>query len=171
MLEREIARRRLAGIEVLVEPHIRRDDERADLPVVALGLLAFRPHQRIALAGQDDNVGARPVRMALLVGADRELRDVPVHRALGHGEADVPAARAALLGGDQRQIDRVRHEVGLEQEAVLLILGGEIIGLAVEAVLEVVVAAEDEIEILVEIDHRRRIGDADIARRVPCRSR
>ena len=89
-----------------------------------------------------------------------------VHRALGHGEADMAAAGAALLGGDQRQVDRVRHEVGLQQEAVLLVLGGEVVGLAVEAALEVVVAAEDEVDVLVEIDHRRRVGDADIARDV-----
>ena len=85
-------------------------------------------------------------------------------------EADVAAAGAALLGGDQRQVDRVGHEVGLEQEAVLLVLGGEVVGLAVEAVLEVVVAAEDEVDVLVEVEHRRRVGDADIARRVLARA-
>src|SRR5258708_18789231 len=42
-----------------------------------------------------------------LVGADRELRDVAVHRSLGHVEADMAAAGAALLGADQRQVDRV----------------------------------------------------------------
>ena len=44
------------------------------------------------------DVRARAVRMRLLVGADRELRDMAVHAALGHAEADMPATRAALLG-------------------------------------------------------------------------
>jgi hypothetical protein len=98
------------------------------------------------------------VRVALLVGADRELRDVAVHRTLGHAEADVAAASPALLGADQRQVDRVSDEIRLQQQAPLLTLGAEIVRLAIEAILEVVVAAEDEVEILVEIDHRGRIA-------------
>ena len=81
---------------------------------------------------------ARAVAVPLLVGADRELRDVAVHRALGHVEADVAAAGTALLGGDQRQIHRVGDEVGLEQQALLLALAREIVGLAGEAVLEII---------------------------------
>jgi hypothetical protein len=37
-LEGEVAGGRRAGVEVLVEPHVGRDDERAFLPVVAPGL-------------------------------------------------------------------------------------------------------------------------------------
>ena len=59
---------------------------------------------------------------------------------LRHAEADVPAARAALLRGDQRQVDRVGDEVGVEQQAALLALVGEVVRLAVEALLEVVAA-------------------------------
>src|SRR5579883_1266830 len=76
------------------------------------------------------------------------------------------AARAALLGADERQIDRIGDEIGAEQEAVLLALGAEIVGLAVETALEVVVATENVIDVLVKIDHRRRIGDRHIPRRL-----
>ena len=165
VLEGEIARRRRAGVEVLVEHPVRRHDQRADMPVEALRLLAFMPHQREALAGQDDDVRARPVAVRLLVGADRELRDVARHAAR-HVEADVAAAGAALLGADQRQVDRVGHEIGGEQEALLLRLRREVVRLAVEAVLEVVGRVEDEIDVVIEVHHRRRIGDADIARRL-----
>ena len=55
------------------------------------------------------------------------------------------AARAALLGRDERQVDRVGHEVRVEQQALLLALVGEVVGLAVEAVLEVVLRVEDEV--------------------------
>src|SRR5437879_4770985 len=41
MLEREIARRHWPGIEMLMEPGVRRHDQGAVLPVIALGLLAF----------------------------------------------------------------------------------------------------------------------------------
>src|SRR4029450_12209302 len=97
VLEGEIARPRRPGVEVLMEPLVGRDDQRADLPVVALWLLAFLPHQREALAGEDDHVRARAVAVRLLVGADRELRDVARHRAFRHIEADVATAGAALL--------------------------------------------------------------------------
>ncbi len=113
---------------------------------------------------------ARPVGVRLLVGADRELRDVTVQRRLGEVEADVAAARAALLRGDERQVDRVRHEVGGEQEALGLVLGREVVRLAVEAALEVVLGAEDEIQVLVEIDDDRRVGHRDEPRRIAARA-
>jgi hypothetical protein len=74
-----------------------------------------------------------------------------------------PAPRS--LRADQRQIDRVGHEVGDEQKTLLLALGAEVVGLAVEAVLEVVLSIEHELDVPVEIDHQRRIGDGDVARR------
>src|SRR5207302_10235491 len=51
-----------------------------------------------------------------------------------------------------------------------LALGAEIVRLAVEAVLEVVVAAEDEVEVLIEIDDRRRVRNSDIAGRLRARA-
>src|SRR5271170_5197627 len=76
------------------------------------------------------------------------------------------AAGAALLGGDERQVDGVGHEIGAQQKAVLLALGGEIIRLAGKPVLEVVRKVEDEIDILVAIDDRRRVGHGDEAYRL-----
>ncbi len=150
---------------MLVEPGVGRNDERSDLPVVAARRLALRPHQGIALAREHDDVGAGPVRMRLLVGADRELGDVARDRAARHVEADMAAAGAALLGGDQRQVDRIRHEIGLQQEARLFALGAVIVGLAGEAVLEVAGVTEHEIEIVVQVDDGGRVGDRDVARR------
>src|SRR5690349_21627648 len=100
-------------------------------------------------------MGARAVAVRLLVGADRKLRNVAVHRALGHVEADMAATGSALLGGDERQVDRVGHEIRLQQQALLFALGTEIVWLAVEATSEVVLRAEHEVDILVEIDYRR----------------
>ena len=107
------------------------------------------------------------MRVRLLVGADGELRDVTVHRALGEIEAEVAAAGAALRRGDQRNVDRVGHEIGGQQKALLLALGAEIVGLAGETILEVVFGVEDEFDVLVEIDHRRRVGHRDVAHRLP----
>ena len=108
-------------------------------------------------------MGARPVRMGFLVGADRELGDVARHRALGHVEADVPAAGAAFLGADERQVDRVGDEVRHQQEALLLRLGGEIVGLAGEAVGEIGRHVEDEIDVVIHVDDGGRVGHRDIA--------
>ena len=63
---------------------------------------------------------------------------------LRHREARVPAARAALLGREERQVDRVGDEVRVEKQALLLALVGEVLRLAVEALLEVVLRVEDE---------------------------
>src|SRR3954454_2755957 len=109
---------------------------------------------------------AGPVGVGLLVGADRELRDVAVERTLGEVEADVAAAGAALLGRDQWQVDGIGYEIGGEEEALGLVLGREVIRLAVEAAFEVVLGAEDEIQVFVEVDDDRCIGDRDEARRI-----
>src|SRR5438309_742781 len=82
-----VARRCGPGIEVLVEPEVGRHEHRALAPVVALRLLALWPHQAEPLAAQDDDVGARAVGMRFLIGADGELRNVAVHRALRHAKA------------------------------------------------------------------------------------
>ena len=60
--------------------------------------------------------GGRAVEVTLSLG---DLR------AVGRGPAGTPggAAGATLLGGDQRQIDRVRNEIGAQQKTVLLALG------------------------------------------------
>ena len=67
VLEGEVARRGVAGVEVLVEPHVRRNDQRSGLPVVAPRLLALGPHQAEALPAQHDHVGAGAVPVPLLV--------------------------------------------------------------------------------------------------------
>ena len=170
VLEREIASGRRPGIEMLMKPGVGRNDQGADLPVVTARFLALGPHQRVALAREHDDVGARPMRMRLLVGADRELGDVAGDRAARHVEADMAAAGAALLGGDQRQVDRVGNEIGLQQEADLLALGAVIVGFAGEAVDEIVPVIEHEIDVVVEVDDRGRIGNGDITHRFLARS-
>ena len=167
VLEGKIATRRGAGVEMLMEPAVGWDDHGALLPVIAARLFALRPHQRVALAAHDDHVRPGTVAMRFLIGGDRELRDMAVHRALGHVEADVAAAGAALLGLDQRQVDGVGDEVGLQQQTLLLALVGEIVRLAGEAVLEVVARVEYELDIVIEVDDRGPVGDGHVA----CRPR
>src|SRR5262249_61733886 len=78
---REIARRKRAGVEVLMELTVRWRKYDAVLPIEPLEiLLAFIPQERVAMAGDAHHVEARPVAVALLVGADRHFRDVRVHR-------------------------------------------------------------------------------------------
>ena len=91
-------------------------------------------------------------------------------RALGELEADMAAARAALLRLDQRQVHGVGDEIRLHQQALLLALVGEIVRLAVEAALEVVRRVEDEFGLLEDVDQRRQVGDRDEARRLGARA-
>ena len=164
VLESEIAGRRGTSIEMLVPPHVGRHDHGADFPWVIVRFFPVGPHQRIALARQYDDMRARPMAVALFVGADRELRDMRVHRAFGEVEADVPSAGAAFLGLDQRQVDRIGHEIGDQLEAVGFRLSGEIVGFAVEAALEIVGRVEDEFWVFVDVHSRRHVGHRDEAR-------
>src|SRR5215813_1230601 len=75
------------------------------------------------------------------------------------------ATGAAFLGKRQRQIERIGNEIGGQRPAADLLAGREIVGLAVEAPLEVTAVAEDEVDVLVEIDRDRRVGHRDVARR------
>src|SRR5262249_25570719 len=74
------------------------------------------------------------------------------------------AAGAALLGERQRQVERIGNEIGRERPAADLLAGREVVGLAIEAALEITAMAEDEVDVLVEVDRDRRGGHRDIAR-------
>src|SRR5215510_13026657 len=112
-------------------------------------------------------MGAGPMSVSFLVSAYGELGNMAVHRAFRHVEADVPAPGAALLGADQRQIDRVCDEIRVEQEALLLSLGTEVIRLPGKTVFEIVPRVENELDIVELIDHDGAISYGDIACRLP----
>src|SRR5215210_3839679 len=57
----------IAGIVMLVPGTGRRRDHRAFMPVVALRLLAFLPHQRVARGIEQKDMGARTMPMRFLV--------------------------------------------------------------------------------------------------------
>src|SRR4051812_36011419 len=59
--ERKVARRLGSRIKMLMKPLIWRDNDTARFPGESFRLLAFRPHQRIAFAAQNDDMSARPV--------------------------------------------------------------------------------------------------------------
>src|SRR5256885_919356 len=92
-----------------------------------------------------------------------------VHRSQCHNEADVPAARAALLGGNERQVHGVGDEVRLEQEALLFALVAEVVRLAGKTVLEIVFRVEYELDILIEVDDRGPVGHCHVARGLSAR--
>ena len=56
---------------------------------------------------------ARAVAVRLLVGADRHLRRVRVHRAVREDDLDVAAAGAARLPFRQRERAEIGDEIGL----------------------------------------------------------
>ena len=84
-------------------------------------------------------------------------------RSARHVEADVPAAGATLLGRNQRQVDGISHEIGLQQEAHLLTFAAVVIRLAGKAILEIVRVTVHELDVLIEIDYRWRVRDRNIA--------
>src|SRR5689334_7481730 len=62
-LQRQIAGRLAADIEVLVEPALRRDEQTSRAPAVALYIFALPPHDRKTLSPQNDHMCAGAVPM------------------------------------------------------------------------------------------------------------
>src|SRR3954467_5388171 len=56
---------------------------------------------------------ARSVTVAFLVGSDRHLRGMRMHRTIGENDFDVAAAGAARLPFRQRERTKIGHKVGL----------------------------------------------------------
>src|SRR5262245_3907709 len=63
-------------IEMLMKPIGRRNDHAARAPIKSLNLADLGPHQRITLAGQDDDVCSGTMIMCLLVSPNRKLGDM-----------------------------------------------------------------------------------------------
>ena len=165
-LKRQIACRRRAGVEVLVVPKVGGDDHRALLPIVALRLFALGPHQTEAFATHDDDVGTRPVGVRFFVGANWKLRDVAIHAALGHREANMATACTSLLGRNEREIDRIGDKVSVEQQSFLLALVREVFRLAVKTIFEVESGIKDKPGVTKRIDHHRSIRHGHEASRL-----
>src|SRR3970282_2144795 len=81
---------------MLMKPLVGPHDPAPRLPVAPPAPLALLPEKRIALPAQDDDVGARSVPVALLIGPHGKLRDVAPHRLAGQVEFHVAAALAPL---------------------------------------------------------------------------
>ena len=108
----EVARGIGCRIEVLVEHLVRRREHPAMFPIDAHEVLcALVPQQRETVAGDGEDVKVGTVAVRLLVGADRHLRGVRVHGAVGEHEHHVRAAGAALLPGLQFERGEIGNEI------------------------------------------------------------
>src|SRR3989475_263675 len=185
--------RDLAVVEMLVEPLQRRHHERSFLPFEELHLLLLavlegrgadlvRPHQAETAAVEKDDGRARPVAVAALVSARRELLHVTGHGVPRHRQM-VVVILDALARGIELPLPDVGNEVyeGVRVVAALLGLsasvarhGGkeglrrraEVILAAVETLREDVVVVEDEIGVPEHVDEKRRVGDGHHAHRI-----
>src|SRR5215469_2949919 len=101
--------------------------------------------------------------MGFFVAAHRELRDMRAHYVAGQLEVYIPAAGATLFPLIQWDIAHVGHEVDFQLAApkfsfaaeILLFLGRKTVG-------ESKVIAEDEIQVVKQVHHKRRVGDGKI---------
>src|SRR6266542_774934 len=164
--DREVARRVVARVEVLVPPEARRHEERARLPVDLAHLArAVRPHERVALAAEHDHVVAGAVAMSLLVRADGEFGDVRDHRVVGELEPDVLAPGTALVPVAELESADVGDEVRLPDAArVERSAPVEVAGARIVAVPEHVGRPEDELGVLQEFHHDRHRRHREEAR-------
>src|SRR4029078_452061 len=91
----QVARRRLAHIEMLVEPAIRRNKDAGLMPRNDDLLFTLGPHDRVALTHGNDDDEAGSVAVALLIGTRVEDRHVAGHLRLGKLDVHHASARAA----------------------------------------------------------------------------
>src|SRR5947208_6534959 len=185
--------RDLAVVEMLVEPLQRRHHERSFLPFEELHLLLLavlegrgadlvRPHHAETAAVEKDDGRARPVAVAALVSARRELLHVTGHAVARHRQM-VVVVIDALARGIELPLPDVGNEVyeGVRVVAALLGLsapvaghGGkeglrrraEVILAAVKTLREDVVVVEDEIGVPEHVDEERRVGNGHQAHRI-----
>src|SRR4030095_3530530 len=75
-MERQVARHVAAGIEMLVEPLVRRRDHAAFVPRADDLFFTFLPHDRIAFTGRNDDGTTWTMPMRFLVGFRGEDRHV-----------------------------------------------------------------------------------------------
>src|SRR2546426_9216224 len=158
-LQRQVSSRFAADVEMLMKPALRRNEQTSRLPVVAFNILAFAPHHRETLTPENDDVGAGAVAMSFFVGTDRKLGDMCRHDVVGHLDHQHPAAGAALFSFRQLVTAHVANKVRIVKP-----FSGDLcpatkkILFAGVAVSETIVAVKDEVDIMIEIQHRRRIG-------------
>src|SRR5215469_5530094 len=165
---REVARRRGADVEMLVEHHVRRRVNAAVPPVDAVKVLVVLvPEQRVTLACDREDVEVSAVAVRLLVGANRHFRDVRVHSALGQHEHDVRPSRAPGFPFLQLEARKVGYKVRLplmptrpDRDEFTLSLEEVLMPEPVPKRARVV---EHEVEIVERLEHQRHAGDRDQA--------
>src|SRR3990172_7899896 len=163
----EVAGRLFSRVEMLVKPAVRRDDDASRVPIELLFLTAFEPEQGIAVAAENDHVGARSVAVRVLVSAGGKLRDVSAHGVIGDLEHDGGATRAPLFPLDELEVVDVRDKVGVPNPAwVCLAFTGKVIVLSAVAVGEDELVVEDEIVVVEQVHDQRHVGDRQEARRL-----
>ena len=174
-LDGEVARRLRAGVEVLVEHLVGRGDNHAVVPVDADEVvLVLIPQQRIAVAGQGDDVGPVEMPVRLLVGAGQDLRGVAAERAVGQDPADGRRAAAASLPRLELEVEDVGDEVGLP----LVAAGGQHVELAVAGEIALLAMTlgehrrvlEDELLVAVEVHDVLQVVRRDHPRRLDARA-
>src|SRR3990172_9085353 len=165
--KRQIARRDIAGVEMLVKPVGRRHDHASRLPIITLDRLPLRVHERISLAAKNDYVRAGTVKMGLLVRAHGKLRDMGAHRILGNLEAHLRAAGAAFFPLKQLKIFHVRDKVSFPYSSgVPVSLPPKVAFLIIVPISEDVIAVKDEVHIVQQVDHEGRARDCEVTRRL-----
>src|SRR6185312_7079902 len=179
-LDRELERVG-GGHEMAVPPHVRRHDhpDIAFRPVPALDLAAVRPGHGIALAGDGEDIGRRPVPVRPEEAAARHLADMVGDGALHRLDIDGAGAGTALAEIGARQFQNVGHEHGVVEVdggatagrvRLVELRGGRILDDVRLEALEIVIGAPHEIGIAIEaVDDRRRAA-ADEAGRLRARA-
>ena len=148
-LERQIASRLGAHVEVLMKPTLRWNQQAAGAPVVSFRIFALPPHHGKAFPFKNDNVCSGTMTVGLLVGSHRELRDVSRHNVISHLDHDQSAARAAVFSFHKLEAAHIANKIRVRESLSRDFYAAvEKILLAVVAVGKRIVTLEDKIDVV-----------------------
>src|SRR5215510_1840069 len=140
------------NVEVLMKPAFRRHQQAAGMPIVSFELFALSPHHRKALTLENDHVRSRTMAVGFLVGPYWELRDMGRHNVVGHLNHDQSATGAPIFSFYEFEASHIANKIRVRESCGRhLHIAVEKILLAVVAVDERIIALENEIDVVKEV--------------------
>ena len=160
-VQRQVAPRYVAEVEVLVEPPVGRREAACLVPRDNDLLFALRPHDGVALTRRDDNDAAGAVPMGLLIGAHCEDRHVRPQLGPWGAHEDHLAAGASHGAGYELVPDgHIRKEVAEPQNAARAALRDVLLRDALRLRVEIGRAVERQLLFVGVVEPERRVGDS-----------
>ena len=138
-----------------MEPLIGRHEQTNRLPIEFYRLLALRPFEDKALAGENQNMCPRLVAMRFLISSNRKLGHMERHAVAAHLELHVASVAAAGIVVELVEGAHIGDEVRFEHLlANDFSLAAKVVCFAVVSVVKNEIIIKNKIFVVHQVDHR-----------------